>query len=323
MSQQRPPKLLDQVRHTLRRKHYSTRTEETYVRWIIRFIHFHNLRHPRDMDTPEIEAFLTHLAVDRKVSASTQNQALSAILFLYRQVLRQELQAPIDAQRAQTSRRLPTVLTRAEVRQLLDAMTGLHALMARLIYGSGMRLMECIRLRVKDIDFAQHQLVVRSGKGDKDRITILPDTLHPPLREHLQQVKQLHTNDLARDYGDVYLPYALARKYPNAGREWGWQYVFPANRLSTDPRSGQIRRHHCDESGLQKSVKDAVREIRLTKPATCHTLRHCFATHLLEAGYDLRTIQELLGHKDIRTTMIYAHVLNRGGRGVRSPADSL
>jgi integron integrase len=193
--------------------------------------------------------------------------------------------------------------------------------MARLIYGSGMRLMECVRLRVKDIDFAQHQLVVRSGKGDKDRITILPDSLHPPLQQHLQYVKQLHTGDLAYGHGNVYLPNALARKYPNAGREWGWQYVFPAAHLSNDPRSGQLRRHHCDESGLQKSVKAATREVRLTKPATCHTLRHCFATHLLEAGYDLRTIQELLGHKDIRTTMIYAHVLNRGGRGVRSPLD--
>lgn len=321
--QPNPPKLLDQVRTVMRRQHYARRTEQTYAHWIIRFIHFHTMRHPRDMDTPDIEAFLNHLAVNQQVSASTQNQALSAILFLYKQVLDKPLSAKIEALRAKPSQRLPTVLSQSEVRALLNALpAGTHQLIARLLYGSGLRLMEGLRLRVKDIDFAQHQIIVRAGKGDKDRVTILPDTLRLPLEQHLQQVKALHGKDLAAGHGDVYLPYALECKYPNANREWGWQYVFPAHRLSVDPRSGKVRRHHLDESGLRKVVKQAAKQAGLFKPVGPHTLRHCFATHLLENGYDIRTVQELLGHKDVRTTMIYTHVLNRGGLAARSPLDS-
>jgi integron integrase len=315
------PKLLDQVRTVMRRRHYSRRTEEAYILWIVRFIRFHNLRHPRDMDTPEIEAFLNHLAVHQQVAASTQNQAFSAILFLYNQVLHQPLSAKIDALRAKSSRRLPTVLSRDQTQALLKALTGTHQLIARLLYGSGLRLMEALRLRVKDIDFAQHQIVVRAGKGDKDRVTVLPASLEQPLRQHLDRVSALHQQDLAKGYGEVSLPYALDRKYPHAGREWGWQYVFPSTRLSLDPRSGQVRRHHLDESGLRKAIRQAARRVGIYKPVGPHTLRHCFATHLLEAGYDIRTVQELLGHKSVETTMIYTHVLNRGGLAVRSPLD--
>ncbi|MBI1880119.1 MAG: integron integrase [Chloroflexi bacterium] len=317
-----PPKLLDQVRHILRLKHYSYRTEETYLDWIKRFILFHHKRHPQEMGIPEIEAFLTHLAVRENVAASTQNQAFSALLFLYREVLRQELDGPINAFRAKKSRRLPIVLTQSEVRHILAAMSGQHHLMAQLLYGSGLRLSECLRLRVKDIDFDQRSIVVRSGKGDKDRITMLPTSLITPLRRHLQWVQRLHQADLDTGYGEVYLPYALARKYPNAAREWGWQYVFPAPARSTDPRTGLNRRHHADPSGLQKAVKQAARTTGLVKQVSCHTFRHSFATHLLENGYDIRTVQELLGHKDVSTTMIYTHVLNRGGLAVRSPLDS-
>jgi integron integrase len=317
------PKLLDQVRTVMRRQHYSIRTEETYVQWIIRFIHFHNLRHPQGMDTPEIEAFLSHLAVNGRVSASTQNQAFSAILFLYKQVLQKPLSARIDALRAKTAQRLPTVLSQAEVQALLEVLSGTHQLVARLLYGSGLRLMEALRLRVKDIDFEQHQIIVRAGKGERDRDTILPDTLRQPLKKHLQGVKALHQKDLAAGHGDVYLPYALERKYPNANREWGWQYVFPSHRLSVDPRSGKIRRHHLDESGLRKAIRRAAQHVAISKPVGPHTLRHSFATHLLENGYDLRTIQELLGHKSVETTMIYTHVIKRGGMAVRSPVDAL
>ncbi|MEW5959587.1 MAG: integron integrase [Chloroflexota bacterium] len=315
------PKLLDQARAVLRRQHYARRTEEAYIHWIVRFIHFHHLRHPQEMDTPDIEAFLNHLAVDLHVAASTQNQALHALLFLYQQVLDQPLSAKVDALRAKTPHRLPVVLTRQETQALLHHLSGVHQLVARLLYGSGLRLLEALRLRVKDIDFAQRQLVVRAGKGDKDRITILPDILHQPLHHHLKQVKTLHEQDLTTGYGQVYLPDALERKYPNANREWGWQYVFPSPRLSVDPRSGQIRRHHLDESGLRKAIRQAAQQAKLTKPVGPHTLRHSFATHLLEAGYDIRTIQELLGHKSVETTMIYTHIINRGGLAVRSPLD--
>ena len=317
----RPPKLLDQVREAIRLKHYSIRTEEAYVNWIKRYIFFHNKRHPKDMGTPEIEAFLTHLAVKRNVAASTQNQALSALLFLYREVLHIDLEGPIDAIRAKQPKRLPTVLTRNEVFKVIGFLSGTHQLMAKLLYGSGLRLMECVRLRVKDVDFAQHQLIVRDGKGMKDRVTMLPDTLVAPLQEHLRHVKLIHEQDLAKGYGSVYLPYALERKYPNANREWIWQYVFPARKLSKDPRSRAIRRHHTAESSLQKAVRKAARSAGINKRVSCHTFRHSFATHLLENSYDIRTVQELLGHKDVRTTMVYTHVLNRGGLAVRSPLD--
>ena len=317
---EQPKKLLDQVRDVLRLKHYSYRTEQSYVDWIKRFILFHHKRHPQDLGRAEIEAFLTYLAVEGNVAASTQNQALSALLFLYREVLRIELDGPLDAIRAKKPARLPIVLTRAEVHQVIEGMTGTYQLMAKLLYGSGLRLMECVRLRVKDIDFEQREIIVRDPKGGHERVTMLSASLVTPLQEHLKRVKLLYEQDLAAGYGQVYLPYALDRKYPNASREWGWQYVFPSDRLSIDPRSGSMRRHHVDESNLQRAVKDAVRLARLAKPASCHTFRHSFATHLLESGYDIRTVQ-LLGHKDVKTTMIYTHVLNRGGLAVRSPLD--
>ncbi|HKZ82741.1 MAG TPA: integron integrase [Anaerolineae bacterium] len=318
---EQPKKLLDQVRDVLRLKHYSIRTEDSYVDWIRRFILFHKKRHPKDMGRAEVEAFLTHLAVEGNVAASTQNQALSALLFLYHEVLKVEFDAPLDSVRAKKPARLPVVLTRAEAHQVIDGMSGTYQLMAKLLYGSGLRLMECLRLRVKDIDFERREITVRDAKGGHERVTMLPASLVTPLQEHLKRVKLLHEQDLATGYGQVYLPYALDRKYPNAATEWGWQYVFPSERLSTDPRTGITRRHHMDESNLQRAVKDAVRLARLAKPASCHTFRHSFATHLLESGYDIRTVQELLGHKDVRTTMIYTHVLNRGGLAVRSPLD--
>jgi len=276
------------------------------------------------MGAPEISAFLTHLAVERNVAASTQRQALSAILFLYRKVLQQELETLPDIVRAKQPQHLPVVLTKDEVQSILRQMSGDHQLMAKLLYGSGLRLMECVRLRVKDLDFPQHQLVVREGKGMKDRVTMLPDQLREPLQAHLARVKQLHQSDLEKGYGAVYLPFALERKYPNAHKEWGWQYVFPSDRLSPDPRSPGITlrgRHHVDESGLQKAVRQATRQAGIVKPVGPHTFRHSFATHLLESGDDIRTVQELLGHADVRTTMIYTHVLNRGGLAVRSPLD--
>ncbi len=318
---QQPKKLLDQVRDVMRLKHYSIRTEESYVDWIKRYILFHKKRHPREMGGAQVEAFLTHLAVEGNVAASTQNQALSALLFLYREVLHQDLDVPIESVRAKKPKRLPTVLTRAEARKIIESMSGVYQLMTKLLYGSGLRLMECVRLRVKDIDFERREITVRDAKGGHERVTMLPESLIAPLQEHLKRVQLLYEQDLAAGYGQVYLPYALDRKYPSASREWGWQYVFPSDRLSTDPRTGIKRRHHVDESNLQRAVKDAARLARLTKPVTCHTFRHSFATHLLEAGYDIRTVQELLGHKDVKTTMIYTHVLNRGGLAVRSPLD--
>ncbi len=322
-----PKKLLDQVRDALRLKHYSIRTETSYVDWIRRYILFHrteqgSVRHPSEMGSAEIQTFLTHLAVDENVAASTQNQAFSALLFLYREVLSREL-GPIDALRARKPKRLPTVLTQEEVRLVVGHLSGTHQLMAKLLYGSGLRLMECVRLRVKDLDFAQHMIVVRDGKGMEDRVTMLPESLTQALREHLRQVKQLHEQDLGQGYGAVYLPFALERKYPNAEHEWIWQWAFPSARLSADPRAGVVRRHHVDESGLQKAVRQAARLAGIPKPVGPHTFRHSFATHLLENGYDIRTVQELLGHKDVRTTMIYTHVLQRGGLAVHSPLDQL
>jgi integron integrase len=321
MEEQRPKKLWGQVRDAIRLKHYSYRTEQAYVGWIKRYIYFHGVRHPSDMGAPEVEAFLTHLAVQENVAASTQNQALSALLLLYRDVLHQEL-GPIDALRAKRHKRLPTVLTKEETLRLIGCLSGVHQLMSKLIYGSGLRLMECLRLRVKDLEFERRALIVRDGKGAQDRVTVLPDSLIPVLQDHLQRVKALHEQDLAQGYGAVYLPDALARKYPNADTEWGWQYVFPANSLSQDPRSGATGRHHLHESSLQKAIKEAAQLAGIAKPVGPHTLRHCFATHLLESHYDIRTVQELLGHKDVKTTMIYTHVLQRGGLAVRSPLDS-
>jgi integron integrase len=319
----KPPKrLLDQVRDRIRMKHYSIRTEQAYASWIKRFILFHNKKHPKDMGKQEIESFLTHLALDLNVASSTQNQAFNAILFLYNQVLHQPLEDTISAVRAKKPRRLPTVMTNDEALAVLSALSGIHQLMAKLLYGSGLRLMECIRLRVKDIDFGMNQIMVRDGKGKIDRVTMLPESVNSDLKEHLKRVKTIHDNDLNRGYGRVFLPYALGRKYPNADREWGWQYVFPSSSLSKDPRTGATRRHHVHESSLQKAVKKAVRLVRISKPASCHTFRHSFATRLLENGYDIRTVQELLGHKDVNTTMIYTHVLNRGGKAVRSPIDA-
>ncbi len=321
--------MLDQVREALRVKHYAIRTEQAYVDWIRRFIRYHNQRHPRDLGGAEVAAFLTYLAVDQHVAASTQNQALAALLFLYREVLRQELVYPIDTVRAKESQHLPAVLTKDEARRVIAHLTGLYQLLAKLLYGSGLRLLECLRLRVKacpersrrNLDFERRAIIVRDTKGNEDRVTMLPDSLIEPLKEHLQHVKRLHQEDLAKGLGAVYLPDALERKYPNASREWLWQYVFPSDQLSKDPRSDAVRRHHLDESGLQKAVRAAAAAVGIDKRITCHTFRHSFATHLLENHYDIRTVQELLGHKDVKTTMIYTHVLNRGGLAVRSPLD--
>jgi integron integrase len=313
------PKLLDQVRDVIRRKHFSIRTEQTYVDWIKRYIFFHGKRHPSEMAEAEITAFLTHLARAGKVAASTQNQALSALLFLYREVLQQNIGWLDQVERAKRPERLPVVLTKDEVRRLFAHLHGTNRLMAGLLYGSGLRLMECMRLRVKDVDLGYLRVTVRDGKGGKDRITMLPVNAAKPLERHLQKVKAQHEQDLEDGFGSVYLPDALERKYPNAAREWMWQYVFPSSRLSIDARSGVRRRHHVEESSLQLGIKRAVRASGIQKPATCHTLRHSFATHLLENGYDIRTVQELLGHKDVSTTMIYTHVLNRPGIGVKSP----
>ena len=316
----RPKKLLDQVRETIQLKHYSARTGETYIGWIKRYILFHSKRHPRELGAAEIEAFLTYLAVDQRVAASTQNQALCALLFLYREVLHQDL-GDIQAVRAKRTHRLPTVLTREETLRVIGFLDGTYQLMAKLLYGCGLRLQECLQLRVKDVDFEKRQIIVRAGKGDKDRVTMLPDSVVPFLQEHLRHVKQLHDQDLVRGYGRVDLPFALERKYPNADREWLWQYVFPASKLSRHPQTGLLCRHHIHESALQKAVRRAAQQAGLPKRVNCHTFRHCFATHLLENGYDIRTVQELLGHKDVKTTMIYTHVLNRGGLAVRSPLD--
>lgn len=319
-SHPKPPKLLDRVRHACRVRHYSIRTEDAYTAWAERFIRFHGIRHPDTMGEPEVNKFLTHLAVDRHVSASTQNQALAALLFLYDAVLARPLDE-LKVVRANRPRRLPVVLSREEVRRVLAELDGSHRLIGLLLYGTGMRLLECLRLRAKDVDFTLNQIVVREGKGDKDRRTVFPGVLKAELRDHLEVVRGQHDRDLAEGFGRVYLPAALAVKYPNADREWGWQYVFPSRSRSVDPRSGTERRHHLHEGGVSREVSAAVRRAGVTKPATAHTLRHSFATHLLEDGYDIRTVQELLGHESVETTMIYTHVLGRGGLGVRSPLD--
>ena len=317
------PRLLDQVRETIRAKHYSIRTEQSYVQWVRRYILFHNRRHPKDMGANEVNQFLTHLAVKKKVAASTQTQALCAIVFLYKYVLNTGLGSFGELVRAKKKKNLPVVFTREEVGRVLENMTGTHWLMANLLYGSGLRLMECIRLRVKDIDFGYNQIVVRDGKGKKDRITMLPKILVPHLKEHLDKVKNQHKKDLAQGYGSVFLPNALERKYRGADKSWVWQYVFPSSKISVDPRSGIKRRHHVNQQYLHRAVKSAVQKSEIFKAASCHTFRHSFATHLIEDGYDIRTVQELLGHKDVSTTMVYTHVLNKGGRGVRSPVDTI
>ena len=316
-------KLLDQVRDVIRKRHYSIRTEEAYVQWIKRFILFHGKRHPKDMGEKEIAAYISYLASHGKVASSTQNQALNAIIFLYKQVLKIEIGDLGRMERAKKPERLPVVLSKNEVKEVLAGLSGQFRLMGQLLYGCGLRLMECVRLRVKDIDFELNQIIVRDGKGMKDRSTMLPNQLRSLLIDHLEKVKITHLQDLENGFGQVYLPFALERKYRNASKEWAWQYVFPAKTISTDPRSGKMRRHHVSESALQKSVRTAARRTGLTKPVSPHTFRHSFATHLLEAGYDIRTVQELLGHKNVTTTMIYTHVLNKGGMGVRSPLDVL
>lgn len=317
------PRLLNQVRDVLRVQHYSIRTEESYLQWIKRFIYFHQKRHPREMGAKEIQAYLTHLAVNRNVSPSTQNQALCALLFLYQKVLKMDLPWLDDITRAKKPRRLPVVFSKDEVRSLLSQFDGTRWLVFSLLYGTGMRIMECVRLRVKDVDFEKREITIRSGKGDKDRLTMLPAPLIDPLYMHLEKVRHLHEQDLKDGYGTVYLPYALERKYPNASREWGWQYVFPSKNTSTDPRSGVRQRHHINEQSLQKAMKQAIRQAGIAKPGSVHCLRHSFATHMLEDGYDIRTVQELLGHKDVKTTQVYTHVLRRGPRGVRSPLEML
>lgn len=318
-----PPKLLDQVRSAIRVKHYSYRTEKSYIQWIRQFIMFHGKRHPKDMGEEEINKFLTHLAVERKISASTQNQALCAIVFLYKHVLKKEIGDFGQLVWAKRSQRLPVVLSVKEVQHILEHLHGKPWLIANLLYGAGIRLNECLRLRVKDIDFDYHQLAILEAKGAKCRRTTLPQKIVIPLKSHLEKVKCIHNKDLAQDYGSVELPYAFQKKDPAAARDWKWQYIFPSSRISADPRSGELRRHHLDESVFRKALKIASRKAGIHKRVTSHTFRHSFATHLLEDGYDIRTVQELLGHADLKTTMIYTHVLNKGGLGVVSPADKL
>jgi integron integrase len=316
-------RLLGQLRTKIRFKHYSLRTEQAYGDWVRRFVRFHRGRHPAELAPADIERFLTHLAVDLSVAASTQNQAQSALLFLYREVLSHDVPWLAGVVRARSPPRLPVVLTPAEVARLLGAMCGTHRLLAELLYGTGMRIMEALRLRVKDLDFGRSQILIRDGKGAKDRVTMLPRRLFPPLRRHLAFARSIHEQDLAEGFGVAWLPSALARKYPAAGRDWAWQYVFPAAKRSIDPRTDRSHRHHVSDQSFQRAMREALRTTGIAKPATPHTLRHSFATHLLEAGYDIRTVQELLGHSDVSTTMIYTHVLNRGGRGVASPLDRL
>jgi integron integrase len=315
------PRLLQQVHEAIRRLHYRRRTEEAYVHWIKRFIFWSRKRHPAELGEAEVSAFLSHLAVDLNVAAATQNQALSALLFLYGQVLGLNLPWLEGMVRAKRPVRLPVVLSPGEVAALLAQLDGVHALMGGILYGCGLRLMECLRLRVKDVDFAYRQILVRDGKGGKDRVTMLPERLVQALHAQYGVAKRLHAIDLREGYGEAHLPYALARKYPRAGYEWGWQYVFPSKNRSVDPEDGVIRRHHLDESVLARALKQATRDAGIVKRVSAHVLRHSFATHLLHDGYDIRTVQELLGHSDVSTTMIYTHVLNKGGRGVKSPLD--
>ena len=315
-------KLIEQVKEKIRLKHYSISTEKSYVDWIKRYIFYHNKRHPKEMGIREIEQFLTYLAVDKNVASSTQNQALHAILFLYKQILNIDFDERINAIRAKKPKRIPIVLTKEEAHKVISLLSGTNQLMAMILYGTGLRLIECVRLRVQDIDFGQKNIIVRQGKGMKDRVTILPNSVIEPLKVHLKKVKLIHQKDLSDGFGSVYMPFALDKKYPNASREWIWQYVFPASKLSIDPRSGITRRHHIDKNTLQKAVKKAAGLARINKRVGCHTFRHSFATHLLENGYDIRTVQELLGHKDIKTTQIYLHVMQRNKLSVISPLDN-
>jgi integron integrase len=317
----RPKSLIGETRRVIRLRHYSIRTEQAYVHWIQRFIRFSGGRHPRDMGPPEVEAFLSHLAVDGNVAAATQNQALNAISFLYRRVLDRELGELGAVVRAKKPRQLPVVLTRDEVADVLSNLEGVHGLAAGLMYGAGLRLLETVRLRVKDIDLTRRELIVRNGKGGRDRVTMIPVRIIEPMRDQLSRARSIHLSDLAQGFGSVYLPNAIGRKYQQADREWSWQYVFPAPARSRDPRSGKMRRHHFGEAAVQRAVKRAMREAGIVKRASCHSFRHSFATHLLEGGYDIRTVQQLLGHRSVTTTMVYTHVLNRGGLAVRSPLD--
>ncbi|MEC9363132.1 MAG: integron integrase [Pseudomonadota bacterium] len=317
----KPVRLLDRLREAIRVRHYSLSTERAYCDWVRRFILFHDKRHPRDLGAAEVTAFLSHLTVGRNVSPSTQNQAKAAILFLYRHVLELELPWLDEIVQAKPRQRLPVVLTENEVRRLLLAMSGVSGLIASLLYGAGLRLQEALRLRVKDVELQRREVAVRQGKGGKDRVTVLPENLVLPLRQQMASSKALHDADLSAGFGQVWLPDALAVKYPQAARAWGWQFVFPSRQLSTDPRSGVVRRHHIQPDTVQRAIATAAHRVRIAKPCSPHVLRHSFATHLLQAGYDIRTVQELLGHSDVSTTMIYTHVLNRGGRGVASPLD--
>jgi integron integrase len=317
------PRLLDRVHEVIRRKHYSIRTEQAYVDWIKRFILYNDKRHPAELGATEVEAFLTYLAVERDVAASTQNQAQCALLFLYREVLGVDLPWLDDVERAKRPIKLPVVLTVDEVVRILERLKGTHRLIGRLMYGTGLRILEALRLRVKDVDFQRREVLVRDGKGAKDRITVLPRGVMRALGAHLREVRGIHQQDLEDGFGAVWMPFALARRYPAAPREWVWQYVFPADRRSMDPRGGVVRRHHLGDQSFQRAMRQAVQDAGIHKLATPHTLRHSFATHLLESGSDIRTVQELLGHSNVSTTMIYTHVLNRGGRGVISPLDRL
>lgn len=315
-------KLFDQIHIIMRRKHYSIRTERSYVSWIKNYIAFNNMQHPRNMGKLEIEAYLSHLAVERSVSSSTQNQAFNAILFLYRDVLEMKLEEELNAVRAKKTERIPVVLSHPEAMSIIRSMDGLMQLMTMLLYGCGLRLMECLRLRIKDVDMGMNCIVVRDGKGKKDRVVMLPEMVKTPLGDQIGRAEALHRDDLSKGYGEVYLPFALAVKYPRASKQTGWQYVFPSGSISTDPISGKSMRHHLNPATLQKAVKKAVNTMGIRKPVGCHTFRHSFATRLLENGYDIRTVQELLGHRDVKTTMVYTHVMQKGAKAVKSPLDA-